>query len=36
MESGYLLREIVNKVNGIHFVSSEEMHTLGRLYESMR
>jgi type I restriction enzyme M protein len=35
MESGYLLREIVNKVNGIHFKSTEEIHTLGRLYESM-
>lgn len=35
MESGYLLRDIVNKVNGIHFDSSEEIHTLGHLYESM-
>jgi len=35
MESGYLLRDIVNKVNGINFASSEEIHTLGHLYESM-
>jgi type I restriction enzyme M protein len=35
MESGYLLRDIVNKVNGIHFESSEEISTLGHLYESM-
>lgn len=35
MESGYLLREVVNLVNGIHFDSSDEMHTLGRLYESL-
>ena len=35
MESGYLLREVVNKVTGIHFDSSDEIHTLGALYESM-
>jgi type I restriction enzyme M protein len=35
MGSGFLLREIVNKVNGIHFTSSEEIHTLSHLYESM-
>jgi len=35
MVSGYLLREVVNKVDGIHFDSSEEIHTLGALYESM-
>ncbi len=35
MESGYLLRDVINKVNGIHFNSSEEIHTLGHLYESM-
>ena len=28
MVSGYLLRDIINKVNGIHFSSSEEIHTL--------
>lgn len=35
MRSGYLLRDVVNKVAGIHFTSSEELHTLGALYESM-
>ncbi len=35
MESGYLLRDVINKVGGIHFNSSEEIHTLGHLYESM-
>jgi len=35
MESGYLLRDVINKVNNIHFTSSEEIHTLSHLYESM-
>jgi len=35
MISGYLLRDVINKVDGIHFSSSEELHTLGALYESM-
>jgi type I restriction enzyme M protein len=35
MVSGYLLRDVVNKLNGIHFTSSDELHTLGALYESM-
>ena len=35
MSSGFLLREIVNKVNAIHFSSTEEIHTLSHLYESM-
>jgi type I restriction enzyme M protein len=35
MESGYLLREVVNKVDDIHFQSSQEIHTLGHLYESL-
>ncbi len=35
MESGYLLRDVLNKVTGIHFTASEEMHTLSRLYENM-
>lgn len=35
MESGYLLRDVLNKVHAIHFDSSEEIHTLSRLYESM-
>jgi type I restriction enzyme M protein len=33
--SGYLLRDVINKINRIHFNSTEEMHTLGRFYESM-
>lgn len=35
MINGYLLRDVINKVNSIHFSSSEEIHTLGFLYESM-
>lgn len=35
MKSGYLLRDVINKVASIHFTSSEELHTLGALYESM-
>ncbi|MDB6056763.1 MAG: restriction endonuclease subunit [Verrucomicrobiales bacterium] len=35
MISGYLLRDVINKVAGIHFTSSDELHTLGSLYESM-
>lgn len=33
--SGYLLRDVINKVNGIHFLAKEEVFTLGHLYESM-
>ena len=35
MISGYLLRDMINKINAIHFSSSEEIHTLRLLYESM-
>lgn len=35
MINGYLLRDVIDKVNGIHFNATEEMHTLGHLYESM-
>jgi len=35
MVSGYLLRDVINKIGGIHFTSSGELHTLGSLYESM-
>lgn len=35
MKSGYLLRDVINKIAGIHFSSSDELHTLGALYESM-
>jgi type I restriction enzyme M protein len=32
---GYLLREVLTKVNSINFTSTEEIHTLSHLYESM-
>jgi type I restriction enzyme M protein len=35
MKSGYLLRDIINKLAAIHFTSSDELHTLGALYETM-
>ncbi|MFH0919433.1 MAG: class I SAM-dependent DNA methyltransferase [Fibrobacterota bacterium] len=35
MKSGYLLRDVINKIASIHFTSSEELHTLGTLYESL-
>jgi type I restriction enzyme M protein len=35
MLNGYLLRDVLNKVNNIHFTSTEEIYTLGHLYESM-
>jgi len=35
MTDGYLLRDLVNKVDGIHFNATEEIHTLSRLYEGM-
>ncbi len=35
MTSGYLLRDVINKVNGIHFLAKEELFTLGHLYESL-
>ena len=35
MVNGYLLRDIVNKVNEIHFTSQDEIHTLGNFYETM-
>jgi len=35
MINGWLLRDVINKVNGIHFTSSDEIHTLGHLYESL-
>ena len=33
--SSSLLRDVINKLNGIHFTASDELHTLGALYESM-
>ena len=35
MQSGYLLRELLNKANGIRFTAREEIFTLGHLYETM-
>ncbi|HPA17784.1 MAG TPA: class I SAM-dependent DNA methyltransferase [Verrucomicrobiae bacterium] len=35
MRSGYLLRDVINRVAAIHFTSHEELHTLGALYETM-
>lgn len=35
MVSGYLLRDIINKVDSIDFASNDEISTLGHLYESM-
>jgi type I restriction enzyme M protein len=35
MINGYLLREIIEKINGIHFTSTDEIHTLSALYESL-
>ncbi|MBE0680568.1 MAG: N-6 DNA methylase, partial [Anaerolineales bacterium] len=35
MINGYILREVLTVVNQINFASSEEIHTLSALYESM-
>jgi type I restriction enzyme M protein len=35
MINGYLLRDVLNKVNEIHFSSKDEIHTLGAFYETM-
>lgn len=35
MINGYLLRDVLTKVNSINFTSTEEIHTLSHLYESM-
>ncbi|RPH55731.1 MAG: SAM-dependent DNA methyltransferase, partial [Chloroflexi bacterium] len=35
MTSGYILREILTKIDQINFTASEEIHTLSALYESM-
>jgi type I restriction enzyme M protein len=35
MQSGYLLRDVLDKVGEIHFASSDEIHTLSYLYESL-
>ncbi len=35
MLSGYLLRDLVNLIDGVHFLSKDEIFTLSHLYESM-
>src|SRR4051794_23071754 len=35
MQSGYTLRDVLDKVGEIHFSSSDEIHTLSHLYESL-
>lgn len=35
MINGYLLRDVIDKVNEIHFNASEEIHTLSHLYEAI-
>ena len=35
MINGYLLRDVIDKVNSIHFNTSEEIHVLSRLYETL-
>lgn len=35
MINGYLLRDIINKINEIHFTSNEELNSLSHLYESI-
>jgi len=35
MINGYLLRDVINKIDEIHFTSNEEVNTLSLLYESL-
>jgi type I restriction enzyme M protein len=35
MRSGYLLRDVINKIGQIHFDTTEDIHALGFLYESL-
>ncbi|MDR2058175.1 MAG: type I restriction-modification system subunit M [Dysgonamonadaceae bacterium] len=35
MINGYLLRDVINKINEIHFANNEELNTLSHLYESI-
>lgn len=35
MLSGYLLRDVVDVVNRVNFTSTDDIHTMARLYESM-
>jgi len=35
MINGYLLRDVINSINKINFTSSDDIHTLGAIYETM-
>lgn len=35
MLSGYLLRDVVNKIDEVNFASADDIHTMAHLYESM-
>lgn len=35
MLSGYLLRDVVNRINEINFASADDIHTMAHIYESM-
>jgi len=35
MLSGYLLRDLVNQIDKVHFTSQDDIHTMAHLYESM-
>jgi type I restriction enzyme M protein len=35
MLSGYLLRDVVNKIDQLNFASADDIHTMAHLYESM-
>ncbi len=35
MINGYLLRDVINKIDEIHFTNNEEVNTLSHLYESI-
>lgn len=35
MLSGYLMRDVVNKINEINFASADDIHTMAHVYESM-
>jgi type I restriction enzyme M protein len=33
--SGYILREIINLINKVNFISTDDIHTIARIYERM-
>lgn len=35
MRSGYQMRELLNVLDGIHFDSSDDIHTMARIYETL-